>query len=111
MGQEDAYRELENVDSNILFNESQKYPIVLLLIVDWSGASHIMDTYIEDLSEKYQDNFQFYHQDAEKFELLSQQLNAKVFPTTYIIKEGTIVESFQGILSRKKIEMKLIALM
>lgn len=109
MVRENAYQDLNDVNINTIFAQSHQLPIVILFVVVWSGASHIMDTYIEDLAEKYQKNFHFYRQNVEKFETLSQQLKLQKLPSICIIKKGRVVESYSGILSKMKIEKKLKA--
>lgn len=107
MASENAYRELHDVELKTLFEDSIYKPLVVLLTADWSGASHIMDTYMEDLSEQYYPALQFYFQDVEKNGRLSKELKVSALPYTFIIKKGKIIDSFTGILSRKKIERKL----
>lgn len=107
MVRDNAYEELGDKSLQALFSESHQHAVVLLLVVDWSGASHIMDTYMEDLSEKYGKDFQFYWQDVEKFDKLGKRLEVENLPYTFIFKDGEIVDSFQGILSIRKIETRL----
>ena len=87
--------------------ESRELPVVLVLIADWLGASEMLDTYIEDLAPKYYPAIKFYRQDIQKNKQIVARLGIRNLPNTLIFKDGEIVDSFAGALSKRKIQAKL----
>ncbi len=104
------YTNLKHKNLEKLVLESHQSPVVLVLIADWSGASEIVDAYMEELSVNYHPQIRFYRQDAEKDKRIAQKAGVKKLPATLIFKNGDMVDCFTGVLAKKRIQLKLDAL-
>ncbi len=84
-------------------------PIVLSIVTEWSGASHILDTYMKELAVEF-DEVKFYRAPARQNEQLFERWPIEVFPYTLILKEGKKIGEMRGLMSKKKIKSKLEAI-
>jgi thioredoxin-like negative regulator of GroEL len=92
------------------YQESIDHPVVLILSQKWLGGTQVLHYYFEQLTEQFPD-MAVYIVYQEKSPALVDQLNTPELPTTYILKDGETAEYFTGMLSERKIEAKLNAIL
>lgn len=105
------YKDIGENDVKQILAGDDPLPVILVFINDWLGASQILDRFFEDLASKYQRELHIYRCDTARMNGLSKEIGLKTIPTTLILKKGQIKDHFTGILSKRKIEEKIQALL
>jgi len=87
--------------------ESADRPVVLVFLQDWLGAAHILNRYIEELAEEFDEQILcYFNREAENIDFLSTEFGIRNVPSTLFFKNGELVDSFSGIQSRSRIEAR-----
>lgn len=101
-----SYEQFGINDMGMLINESQSKLVVLVFTADWLGSGHILEEFIQELSNNMH-GFKTYLIDAEKSEDLGSQLSVNQLPTTLFLKEGEVVDYFSGLIPKRKIKHRI----
>ncbi len=109
MDQRALYTNLGDKNLDALVSESFNTPVALVFTADWLGSSHIMDTFMEELAQDYQEDMHFYRQDIDDDKTLSAAIGINQLPTTVIFQNGEIIDYFAGVISKEKIREKILS--
>jgi len=103
------YRKLTIKDWDKLLRKSKEKTLIISILVNWSGASLILDTYLQDIAEKFQDQAEFYFIDHEQgtFLLEPSNLEQENLPCIMVLKEGVFLDCLPGVQARKKLEEQI----
>ena len=101
------YQSIQNKKYSDLLEESIRRPVILVFTADWLGASHILDTYIEELSAEYPRGVKFYRIDASSHRTISNALGIRQLPTTLILYHQEIIDLSTGLISKNFIRKKI----
>ena len=97
-------RDLDNI-----LRESNRNPIVTTFLSDWLGASQLLESFMSDLKEEYEeDPIRFYQIPADHHtEKLYRKFGIDGLPATVIFEDGKVSDYFKGILSKNKIRERI----
>jgi thioredoxin 1 len=97
-------RDLDNI-----LRESNENPIVTTFLSDWLGASQLLESFMSDLKEEYEeDPIRFYQIPADHHtEKLYRKFGIDGLPATVIFEDGKVSDHFKGILSKNKIRERI----
>jgi thioredoxin 1 len=87
--------------------EKRDGTLILVFTVRWSGSAQILAVFLQELSKEFSSTI-IHFIDAEQYETLTAEMGVSTLPTTFIIKEGKIIDRFSGLLSKKKLREKLL---
>ncbi|MFK7937186.1 MAG: thioredoxin family protein [Saprospiraceae bacterium] len=100
----------ETIDDKRLLHliEDSSKPMFVLFSSEWQSSIDLISHALEKLAQQYESTFKFIEIDIEKNASVIDIFNIQKVPTFIIFKDGEIIDYFSGILSRKKLEKKLI---
>lgn len=103
------YRKLTITDWEQLLQISKEKTLIISILVNWSGASLILDTYLQDIAEKFQDQASFFfinHQQGA-FLLAPNGLQPEMLPCIIVLKDGSFLVCLPGVQARRKLEAQI----
>jgi len=92
------------VDVDEILEQSEDKLMMLTFTTDWSGASHIQNIFIDQLSTEFEadiDSLKFDYKttDSDKLDYFS----VNTIPTTMLLKERKVVGFWEGLTSKNRI--------
>jgi putative thioredoxin len=90
-----------------LIKMSKQKPVVSVFTADWLGSAFLLDTFIEELAAEYAEDFSFLRIEVDDDSNEVEELSIEELPTTFIMKDGEVVEFFVGLIPKRKIRQKL----
>jgi len=96
-------------DLDKILRESNARPIVTTFLSDWLGASQLLESFMSDLQEEYEEHpVRFYQIQADQHtEKLYREFGIDGLPATVIFENGEVSDHFKGILSKNKIRERI----
>jgi thioredoxin 1 len=92
--------EKEIIDSWL---EKSKHQLIIVVFSSlWSGSTHILRTYLRAIIEELSDVERIFV-DIEEQEKIALEFGITQVPTMVVIKEGEIVETIIGTISKRKL--------
>ena len=88
--------------------EQQDKRLFVLFGTEWQSGLDLLSFPLHSLSQKYQNTYKFLKLDIEVESEATRMFNIQYLPTFIIFYDGKIQEYFSGIISKKKIEHKLL---
>lgn len=83
-------------------NMSKKHAVIVVFSAPWSGATHILNTYLKAVKHEFPDLYTDYV-DIEKNNELANEFGIRQIPTIVVLKDSEIKDYIVGIMSRKKL--------
>lgn len=80
---------------------------VLKITTNWSGASHIVNPFIDDLAEQFSRKIEFFAVDYDRDISVRKYYLVTTFPTLLFFRQGTLVDQLSGIFHRNILHSKL----
>lgn len=80
----------------ILVEESRNRPVVVQFWAEWSEACKTLTATLEKLAQEYGGQFLLAKVDAEKLQMITQQLGVRSLPTVMIMQGAQPVDGFAG---------------
>jgi len=96
----------EEEAEQVLFN-SNGMPIVISFTAEWTANGLILDDFYEKLAQDYHNTIYFFRIDIDESPEYADKFRIHSVPTTLIFREKEIIDRFEGVLPKKKIEQKL----
>ena len=85
-------------------------PVMVFLEADWSGACHIVAPIIEDLAEVFKGEIKVCKLDVDQSRDVVQTYGVRGLPTLLFFRNGEIVDSHTGMISKEQLKAKLTIL-
>lgn len=85
-------------------NMSNKRVVVVVFSAPWSGATHILNTYLNSLKSDFPSLYTDYV-DIEKSDKLANEFGIRQVPTMVIIRNSEIKDYTTGTMSRTKLRL------
>ncbi|RLD17843.1 MAG: thioredoxin [Caldiserica bacterium] len=87
-----------------VIEKSKEKPVLVDFWADWCQPCLIFSPILEELEKEYHQEFIFYKVNIKENESLALQLGIQAIPTIKIFKDGKVVASFTGVLSKQKLK-------
>ncbi|MBR9921225.1 MAG: hypothetical protein GYB31_10335 [Bacteroidetes bacterium] len=104
MGQDSTYYNLTEKEFGELILKAKSGFQVVVFNAEWLGSGQMQDEIIEEVSEKFNQNFEFYRVEKEKNEALALNLGVSDIPVIFVFKEGKVVRYLKGLTSKSLVE-------
>ncbi|HHT96926.1 MAG TPA: thioredoxin [Clostridiales bacterium] len=94
----------ENFQKQVLESE------ILVLVdfyADWCGPCKMMSPVIEELAEQYQDTVKIGKINVDEEPNTAQEYKVMTIPTLLFIKEGKVLETIIGVVSKSSLSEKI----
>lgn len=101
-----TYRSFEGENLSGIIEESKEQLILLIFTMEWLGINSMLESFLYDLIEDKR-GISIYQIDVEKHDHLAAEMGISNFPSTLFLKNKEVVDSFAGLISKKKISLKL----
>ena len=85
----------------------QDKPILLDFYANWCGPCRILLPTVERLSEKYNDDFQFFKINVDSNQEIAQQFGVRSIPSLFFIQDGEVQENVVGVMSETRLDAKI----
>mgnify|MGYP005748745529 CR=1 FL=1 len=82
--------------------------VVLEFWADWCAACHLVEPIVEELSDIYDRKVTFAKVDGDRNPGLSRWFGVKALPTIIFIKEGEVVDGFNGAPGKEEFEAAIL---
>ncbi len=82
-------------------------PFLVVFTAEWLGEGTLLDSIMEQLSEKYTTQFKFYRIDVEQSNIATRQYGLRQVPAVLLFKNGEMADHFIGILPKRVIEERI----
>jgi thioredoxin 1 len=95
----------ENNEKKMLktwLNMSENQVVIVVFSAPWSGATHILNTYLKAVKQEFPDIYTDYV-DIEKSNELASEFGIRQIPTIVVLKDSEIKDYIVGIMSRKNL--------
>ncbi len=87
-----------------LVTQQKTTPFLVVFTADWLGEGTILDSIMEQLSEKYEGQIEFYRIDIDQSANMAEQFGLRQVPAVLMFKNGEIAGHFTGMLPQRMIE-------
>ncbi len=94
----------KNFDHHVLENPK---PGVVHFRANWSGSSDIVAAILDDLAHDFQSKVAFGAVDIDENALLAKKLGVGAVPTLLFFKNGGVVDSIKGVISKDELAGKI----
>ena len=106
--------EIKNIDKPILLTDSNfeversKFPFLVIdFWASWCGPCKIMSPTIDSLAKEYSGRIVFGKINVDENQMLSRRFNIQSIPTIIYLKNGQVVDSSIGVISKNHMMNKL----
>lgn len=106
MNKKSTYRSFTGKDLSGILAESKGRLILLIFTMEWLGINSMLEAFLLDLMEDRK-GISIYQIDVEKNDHLAVEMGVSDFPHTLFLKNKEVIDSFVGLISKKKISLKL----
>ena len=85
--------------------EKSKHQLIIVIFSSlWSGSTHILRTYLSAIIDEFSPVEKIFV-DIEEQEKIAEEFGVKQVPTMVIMKNGEIIETIIGTMSKKKLRI------
>lgn len=89
--------------------ESNERVVVIAFVADWAGEAHIVAGYLEKIAKELPDII-VKTIDIDEWQDLSVKMGVNQVPTIILMKNHTVVDHIDGLVSRSKLKLRIQSL-
>ena len=97
-------------ESFYLMQEETEFPRIILFETSWCGTCHLMNRILDRLACDFKHQIHFFRMDVETNKIVPERFHILEIPSLLMICNGQVIQKIEGIISRKDLEKKIIAL-
>lgn len=95
---------------NNWLNKSRKQLVIIIFSASWSGATHILRTYLSALKKEFPNMYTDFV-DVEECNELASEFNISQVPTLVFLKNAETVAYIKGTMPKKRLKSRIEALL
>jgi thioredoxin 1 len=80
---------------------------LLYFWAQWSGACRLLSLFVDNAAKTYGDRLQVFKIDADQHPDLARHYQVETIPTLLLLRQGQVVDTVEGVLSRPQLEQML----
>lgn len=105
----DHIKTLTDKSFNLMLEETE-LPMIILFETSWCGTCHLMNRILDKLACDFMHQVHFFSMDVDTNKVVPKRFQILEIPSLLMINNRQIVNKIEGIISRKDLEEKIIAL-
>ena len=82
-------------------------PAIVMFHAVWCGKCAMMMPVVEELEEKYEDQYKFCDVEIEESAVLAAEYEADIVPTFVLFKDGIMQAELKGMMSKSSFEQAI----
>ena len=106
-----TYKDISDQEFEAKILNSTNTLHIVVFTTSWLGGGQILDNYMNSFATQYTDNTAFHRLDIDKSDKYIKRYGINQLPMTLFFQDGAIVDSFQGLIAKRKIQARIEALL